>query len=133
MLVKYFCFAEFWTELFELVLWVGVECVRDMTAHIECIQLQKSSIATTMHSSFAAVSWEELRPVSFKETIYLPSLKVSITAGSFILYRTGSQSSSVATTGLASTVVDRDSNNIDNGFTSAQLRLVDDGVLESVG
>ena len=33
-----------------------------------------------------AASWEEVIPSSFKMTLYLPSLKISITAGSFILY-----------------------------------------------
>ena len=38
------------------------------------------------HPAAAAVSWEELSPSSFKTTLYVPSLKISITPGSFILY-----------------------------------------------
>jgi hypothetical protein len=33
-----------------------------------------------------ASAWESLTPTSFKDTLYLPSLKISVTAGSFIRY-----------------------------------------------
>jgi hypothetical protein len=35
------------------------------------------------------MTWEALTPTSFQTTLYLPSLKISITAGSFITYRKG--------------------------------------------
>ncbi|KAI2505582.1 hypothetical protein MHU86_8824 [Fragilaria crotonensis] len=44
-----------------------------------------------------AASWDELSPSSFKTTLYVPSLKISITPGSFILYRNGVQPLSSAT------------------------------------
>ncbi|KAI2510650.1 hypothetical protein MHU86_3761 [Fragilaria crotonensis] len=34
-------------------------------------------------------SWESLTPTSFKNTLYIPSLKISVTAGSFIRYSAG--------------------------------------------
>lgn len=85
-----------------------------------------------MVHSFAAVSWEELQPSSFKATFYLPTLRVSITAGSFILYdtnTTGSQSS--VTAGLASMSDNNEENNDDKGFTSTLLPSNE--VLQSVG
>ena len=33
-----------------------------------------------------AHSWESLVPTSFQDTLYLPSLKISVTAGSFVTY-----------------------------------------------
>ena len=35
----------------------------------------------------SSTSWEILNPTSFKNTIYIPSLKISVTAGSFVKYR----------------------------------------------
>ena len=36
----------------------------------------------------SATAWESLTPTSFKNTVYIPSLKISITAGSYITYKT---------------------------------------------
>ena len=37
----------------------------------------------------ANAAWESLIPKSFKDTIYIPALKISVTAGSFIRYGAG--------------------------------------------
>ena len=37
----------------------------------------------------SSTTWESLIPTSFKNTLYLPSLKISVTAGSFVQFSTG--------------------------------------------
>lgn len=96
-----------------------------------CCPLHKS--IATMGRSYSAVSWEELRPSSFQPTFYLPALRVSITAGSFILYDTSRCRShqSSGTAGLASMSDNNDENSNGKGFTSTLLPSNE--VLKSVG
>jgi hypothetical protein len=42
-----------------------------------------------MQKQSTAGAWESLIPKSFKDTIYISALKISVTAGSFIRYGTG--------------------------------------------
>lgn len=42
---------------------------------------------TQMQRSTSSTNWELFNPTSFKNTIYIPSLKISVTAGSFVSYR----------------------------------------------
>ncbi len=45
-------------------------------------------IADEMQEHFTAHAWESLIPTSFQDTLYLPLLKISVTAGSFVTYST---------------------------------------------
>ena len=47
-------------------------------------EMQEQSTADTS-------AWESVIPTCFKDTLYLPSLKISITAGSFIRYSAGDE------------------------------------------
>ena len=58
----------------------------DLFEHINTPWSTGNSRMPRPPSSYVAASWEEVIPSSFKMTLYLKSLKISITAGSFIMY-----------------------------------------------
>jgi hypothetical protein len=51
-----------------------------------------SGVHTSPHMQPPTETWEGLIPTSFQATLYLPSLKIAVTAGSFILYHKGDTS-----------------------------------------
>lgn len=65
-------------------------------------------------------SWESLIPTSFKDTVYLASLKISVTAGSFIRYRTSEDQTAPKTVGrIVQVVPSKDL--VDGGYESHPL------------
>ena len=65
-------------------------------------------IVAILMSSFVAASWDDVKPSSFKTTLYLPTLRVAVAAGSFILYDSNSSTTvfhAPDTTDVASSTV----------------------------
>ena len=56
----------------------------------------------------SAGAWESLIPKSFKDTIYIPALKISVTAGSFIRYGTGASGAPTKIGRIVNVVMSKD-------------------------